>query len=293
MVVTIDLAMPLMDIGTIFLIVVLPALIFLMAPDSHQKSDSKNRSQTDAAKAEDFSVAPLAHQKCCSEALGKKYDGRFVKRLGTLPEELRAEVVQCLNLSEVAAVGASCQHLQQAVQAFSVWQTLGSRYGIQIESQCLNQAKESVRLAAWRMDFRSIKDLAIEVKRHPPGASAAPTSKLLGEASRFVKRLLPSDGDLAMELSELIRPSLNCHSSECANEAKDFLKLARRSHVPWVVLQDLESSYGHGLLQQNLFESCLRDHEDMLEQQLSALEASIEGESKVLMDFELDTLLEA
>lgn len=288
---SIDWAMSFTDIGMILLIVVLPVVAYLMSPDSHKKDRTKG-SITESVKSTDKLCLMLqAHHESSGTALQRKHDGRFVNQLEALPDELRAGIAECLNLKDVAAVSTSCLHLHHALQTCSLWQTLGSRYGVQIKNQCINQSKEAVRSAAWRLHFESIKDLAIEVKRYPPDALALPTAKLFDEANHFVQRLLPADGDLAMELCELLRPSLNCHSSECMNEAKELLKSVRQSNVPWVVLQDLEFSYGHGLLQQSLFRSCMQEHDDMLESQLCELEASIEEESKNQIDYDLDTLL--
>jgi hypothetical protein len=290
MTVTIDLAMPLLalpllDIGMILLIVVLPAVMFLMAPNSNKTDVAKRKSSTDEMKLQgEFSEPSKVH----------KYDGRFVKQLAALPHELGAEVAEYLELSDAASVSSSCRHLQGTLHTLSVWQTLGRRYGAHttsIKNQSVNQSKDEVRLAARNMESKCIKDLAIEIKRYPPGASAAPTGKVLSKASRFVQQLLPSDCDLAMELCDLLRPCLSCHGFQWANEAKEFLQSAQRSAVPWVALQDLESSYGHGVLQQNLFESCMQEHENMMEAQLCELEASIAEESKTQIDYDLDFLL--
>lgn len=281
----------LLDIGMILLIVVLPAVIFLATPNSRKSEDTKKDFIADKLKSEGQICAVTFSHRECHKAFVHRYDKCFVQQLGFLPDELQAQVAQYVNLRDVAAVTSSCQHMRQALHTVSVWQTLGCRYGICTKNPSINQCKDEVRLAAWRMDFKSIKDLAIEVKRHPPGASTTTTAKLLAEASRFVQRLLPSDGDLAMELCELLRPPLNCHGSECANEAKDFMQSARQSVLPWVALQDLESSYGHGLLQHNVFESCMQEHEDMLTAQLFEFDASLIEESKLQLDQDWDILL--
>jgi len=283
MMVTIDLALLLLDIATILLIVVLPAVFFLLAPNSSKAPGGKSESNTEA---EEFPVTSTV-----TSVVQHSYDECFVEQLGSLPNELQAKVAEYLKLSDVAAASSSCQQLRQTFHTVSVWQTLGHRYDVHIKSRCMNRIKDEVRLAARQLHFKTIKDLAIEVKRHPPRASVEMAGKLFSEANRFMRRLQTSDGDLAMELCDLLRPCLNCHSSELVNEAKEFMQSARQSALPWVALQDLESSYGHGVLHHNLFESCMQDHEDMLEAQLSELEASIAEESKILIDYDLDALL--
>jgi len=296
--VTINLTWPITDIGMIFVIVVLPVGLFLMTPDSHQKRESDKdgcnakKSKDDSLKNSKEHAEPSPVVQAQVNALMKN-DGRILERFAGLPDELCAGIAQYLDLKDVAAVSASCQHFKRTLQTPTVWQILGNRHGVQIKNMCVNESKELIRLAVWRLRFDCIKDLAIEVKRHPPGDPAAPTSRLLAEASLFIQKLLPCDEMIAMELSELLRPSLtNAQRSNSVSAAQELVKSARRSSLPWVVFEDIANSYEHGVLQQNLFESCMQEHEDMLNDQLSELEASIDEECKMQIDFDLSALLQ-
>jgi len=289
-----DFAM--MDIEIILVFVVLPVVLFLMMPVYHDKQSagSKATSKLMCDVGSDTSMGTCALYANTGHAM--KYNEHFFEHCRSLPEELRGGVAQYLNLADVASASASCQILQETLwKSSSVWKVLGTRYDAKIKDLCLNESREAVRVAVWHQGFLSIKDLAMEVKKHPPGAPDAPTSRLLVEASRFIQRLRPCDVFDARDFCELVRPTLSCHSSEASMAAKAFLISSRQSSLPRDVLEVLDDAYGNGLLQQSLLASCIQEYEDMLQAQMTEMEASIEEESKMskMIDFELDTLLEA
>lgn len=290
--VTIDFAM--MDIGMILMIVVLPVMFFLMksedefqqGQDFHVKVNVEFCADS-AVTEEPGSFAAVVDTDANGAA---KHDGYFVERLACLPAELCGGVSRYLNLADVANASASCPHLQDALwKSSGVWQVLASRYGADVKDLSPSKSREKVRLAAQHDDFEFIKDIAIEVKKYPPGAPAAPSCRLLVAAGHFIRRLRPSDGFVAKELCELVNPSLTCHNAESTTAAKDLLEAARRSSLPQHMLEALDDSYEHGLLQQNLFASWINEHEDMLDAQLLAMQASMEEDKQMqsLIDYSL------
>jgi len=285
------IAMPILDMGMILVIVVLPVILVLMTPDSHKKRQGETKPKDESCEVSESLDEPSSDMLVQKDACAK-YDDRFLERFAQLPEELSVAVAQFLDLKDVAAISTVSRHLKQTLQTSTVWKVLGNRYGIQIEDACVIKSRESVRLAAWRRHFDCIKDLAIEIKKHPPGDPASQTSKLLVDASRFIQKLFPCDEDMAMELCDLVRPSLTCHSAGSALAAQELVQSARRSCLPWVVAEDIANSYGHGLLHQNLSESCMQEHDNMLNMQLSELQASFDEESKMQIDYDLSTLLQ-
>lgn len=305
--VIIDLTM--MDIGMILAIVVLPSVRFLMMPDSHSQkksgwtqdsqANSKGKSSADAKASSDTLTLDDGLSAILQDAQttgAVKYDEHFIEHFRSLPEDLNGAVAQYLNLADVARASTSCQILHQNLcKTSNVWQVLGMGYGIKINYLGVDESREAVRLAAWRQNLDFIEDIAIEVKKHPPGDPAAPTIDLLSKASRCIRSLRASDGCIARAFCELVSPCLSYHSQEAAMAAKELVESARQSSLPWDVLEALENSYEHGLLQQSLFASCIQEHEDMLEVQLFELEASIAEESKMqnLIDLDLDAMLQA
>lgn len=291
----IDFAMT--DLGMILLIVVVPAVLFLMKADSPRKKECGGMHESQAhSKDEPCVDSKNSHDTWALDTSTNdimKNNERFIVHLRSLPEELHGQVAQYLKLADVATACISCQTLQSVWATSCVWQVLGTRFGVKMKDVCVGKAREAVRLAVWCQDLELIKDLAVEVKRHPPGAPAAPTSRLLAEASRFIRRLRPCDVCIAKDLFELVKPSLSCHSLEAATAAKELLTSSRESSLPLDMLEGLDNSYQHGLLQQGLLASCMHEHEDMLQAQLSELEALIEEENKLqdLIEFNLEGFL--
>jgi len=257
--------------------------------NSDSEPKPKKESCASSVAHDDASCDALMPEDACSPT-----ENRFMEDLGSLPDELRARVAQCLALSDVAAVSASCSNLQETFwKSCSVWQMSGIRYGVyEFENlTCASTCQEAVRLATWRPNFKSMNDLAIEVWKHSPGDPAAPTGSLFAEATYLFHKLLPRDGATAVKVCELLMPALRSHTMEAAVAAQKLFKAARQSSLPKDALEDLEDAYGHGLLQQDLLESCMQDHEGMLEAQFSELEVALERQSNIQLDFDLEDLI--
>lgn len=296
--VTIDFTM--VDFSMILLIVVLPAWLFLRTSSSHGKV-KYGFTQDSHAKSK---VNPFADSKVNSDigALhadklhAVTYDKHFIQHFRGLPEDLLGGVVQFLTVADVAGASVAGRSLQETLWKDSkVWQVLGTRFDVKITNLCVSQCREAVRKGAWRHEFECIKDLAMEVKKNPPGDPSVLSRRLLTEGNRFIRRLRPEDGFIAAEFCELMRPSLRCHSTDATSAAEELLASSWQSSFPQEISESLCDSYKHGVLQQNLWALCIKEHDDMFQAQLSDLEASIEEESNMMqvLDFDLDSLLQA